>query len=181
MKLGEIFDYPTEVLKWLVMVKIRAILSDTSILPQKVLVRFLDAIQSDSQTRSSQPCLNNTCTELGLDYASNTTVKHSNSSIAMKRQQLLVIDKIADAEHRNGKAAKNDDAPVPEYLWNDAIMLNGDTHKIKALFPLRVFALHWWKRHVTKEFFKWLKLNHNSNTMNEEFRKDLSAGRDCIA
>ncbi len=61
------------------------------------------------------------------------------------------------------------------------IVPDRDVKKTAALTLLSVFALCWWKRHVTKDFFRWLKLRYGPNTFDEEFAKDVAAGRDCIA
>ncbi len=66
------------------------------------------------------------------------------------------MNKLAGMENRNSKAAKNDDAPVPEYLWDDALVPDGDPVKIKALTSIQSFALHWWWKHTTRDFLKWL-------------------------
>ena len=44
-----------------------------------------------------------------------------------------------------------------------------------------MFALRWWKKHVTKEFLKWLKQNSILNMPDNEYSKNIIAGRDCIA
>jgi hypothetical protein len=122
---GEIFDYPTEVMKRLTSLQIRALISDTSILPQRVLLRILDLItivaHSDSDpstTLYQSTSIKNTELEsdFEMDYSSDTTVKHANLSCSRKLQEAPILDQKEDSKHRNAKAAKNDDAPIPEYL-----------------------------------------------------------------
>ncbi len=88
------------------------------------------------------------------------------------------MNKLAGMENRNSKAAKNDDAPVPEYLWDDALVPDGDPVKIKALTSIRSFALHWWWKHTTRDFLKWL--NQDARIKNVEFQHNKEAGADCI-
>ncbi len=189
LELGEIFDYPTMVMKRLTNRQTQTLLSDTNILPQRVLLHILDQISMDSQSRSD---LSITSTQhrappqfqlmdhIEDDYSSDTTIKHSNLSSSQQLQGLAKLDQETDSKQRNAKAAKNDDAPVPEYLWDNAIVPDGDHQKIKALSVIRLFALRWWKRHVTRDIFKWFKLRPVSNAFDEEFSKDTAAGRDCI-
>jgi len=69
-------------------------------------------------------------------------------------------------ELRTQKATKSDDAPVPEYLWDRAIVQDDDPNRqsiITSLGTLRVFALRWWKRHLTREFCIWFRGTHSSN------------------
>ncbi len=83
---------------------------------------------------------------------------------------------------RNAKATKNDDAPVPEFLWDDAIVPEGEPTKISALNKTREFALRWWMKHTTRDFLFWFKATHpNLSRQDEEYRKDLVAGRECIS
>ncbi len=49
-----------------------------------------------------------------------------------------------DRSRRDAKVAKNDDAPIPEHLWDEVIVPDGDPRKIAALSVIRHFALWWW-------------------------------------
>ncbi len=90
------------------------------------------------------------------------------------------VDAAMDPLTRNLKAAKNDDAPIPEYLWDQAIVPDGNPLKLGALSGLRTFALRWWCRHTTKEFLKWMRNKHSPSLHSSEYVRDLNAGRDCI-
>ncbi len=67
----------------------------------------------------------------------------------------LAMDKEFEKIKRNAKATKNDDAPVPEYIWNEAIVPDGDLVKTSALDKIREFSLRWWKKHTTRDFLTW--------------------------
>jgi hypothetical protein len=56
-------------------------------------------------------------------------------------------------------AAKNDDAPILEYLWDDAIVKDADPVNLRALTFIQNFSLRWWKKHTTKDFIHWLRTN----------------------
>ena len=65
-------------------------------------------------------------------------------------------------EDRNLKATKSDDAAIPHYLWNDRIldrfgMVNEDDRArgIHALDWIRHGALIYWKRLVSRSFWRW--------------------------
>jgi hypothetical protein len=82
---------------------------------------------------------------------------------------------------RNEKATKNDDAPVPEYIWNDAIVPDGDSEKI-SLDKIRQFALRWWKKHATRDFLRWFRAKHSkASPQSDDWRRDLSASREFIS
>jgi hypothetical protein len=57
---------------------------------------------------------------------------------------------------------ENDDAQVPVYLWDEAIVPDGDPLKLTSLNTIRTFALCWWKRHTTKEFLEWMAKKYPS-------------------
>ena len=63
-------------------------------------------------------------------------------------------------EKRNLKATKSDDAPVPEYLWDDATRAAGKLpagrSTSRAFKVLRRGLLRGWKVVLTKEFCNWL-------------------------
>ncbi len=186
---GEIFDLPTVILKRLTALQIRSLLSDTSIHPQRVLLRILDSITSLSPAEPSllptliQPTLN-VPLEQGedseQDYSSDSTIKHANLSL-VGHQEAQIHDHEMDSKQRNAKAAKNDDAPVPEYLWDLAIVPDGNIVKIKSPGAIRSFALRWWKKHVTKDFFRWFNLRHAGEMRDMEYVRDTAASRDCLS
>jgi len=71
------------------------------------------------------------------------------------KENLVQAESPSDRVLRNTKATKNDDAEVPVYLWNEAIVVDGDPTKLLALDVIRHFALRWWKKHTTRDFLRW--------------------------
>jgi hypothetical protein len=81
------------------------------------------------------------------------------------------LDKELDAKNRNAKAAKKDDVPIPEYLWDEAIVKDGDQLKIQALSVIRTFALRWWKRHTMRDFLNWLSQTRSMPSQRNRWRR----------
>jgi hypothetical protein len=69
----------------------------------------------------------------------------------------------ADRLGRTAKASKADNARVPEYLWDDRIMLSpkacgvGRDELLAALQVIRRGVLRFWKRSVAVSFYEWWK------------------------
>jgi len=58
----------------------------------------------------------------------------------------------------NSKATKSDDAGVPVLIWNERIKGGKLTSlEMEALNGLRLLGLRWWKREVTRDYWKWLR------------------------
>jgi hypothetical protein len=154
----------------------RAVIDDTSLIPLKVICQILDSLPELAPNSSTKrPRLVNRSTDKSIQEISkeDTFVDGSHDM----GTTLEVPDRIS----RNTKAAKNDDAEVPEYLWNEAIVSDGNVQKLFALTHLRTFALRWWKRHTTRDFLNWLSSRHpNIHSNDDEYQKDKSAGQDCI-
>ena len=71
---------------------------------------------------------------------------------------------MADRVSRLMKATKSDEAPVPEYIWNEAILrgLSFTPHQEavawpKALNGFRTWMLCWWKRNLQQDFHRWTR------------------------
>lgn len=66
-----------------------------------------------------------------------------------------------DPKNRNAKATKADDAPIPEYLWNDDAMKAGNLPRNRgtqrAFKVLRRGMLRFWKRRLAVEYGGWLR------------------------
>jgi hypothetical protein len=80
---------------------------------------------------------------------------------------LLKIDlELTDAFRlrRTAKASKADDARVPEYVWDDRIMMSpkardvGRDDVIAALQVIRRGVLRFWQRSVAVSFYEWWKM-----------------------
>ncbi len=73
--------------------------------------------------------------------------------------------KSKDLVDRMAKATKDDDADVPEYLWDDRLfrMLNMEktSEGLKSLRVLRAAVLCIWKRLVTRSYIRWCKAEYN--------------------
>ncbi len=81
------------------------------------------------------------------------------------------------------KGTKSDDAPVPEYLWDRGIVCDTDPQGsivIAGLTPLRLLALRWWKRHLTRDFLSWFCTTHHQNLTSFAAKRDKEAGRECV-
>jgi hypothetical protein len=101
--------------------------------------------------------------------------------VSNTRIESVQVSSPPEQESRNAKAAKNDDAETPYYLWDKEIVRDGDHTKLSAFTLLRSFALRWWKRHTTKEFVNWLNGTYHDRTdCGEDFMKDKNSRRDCI-
>ncbi len=97
------------------------------------------------------------------------------------KRKICSVEASSDRELRNTKATKNDDAEVPAYLWNEAIVQDGDPKKLAALDVVRCFALRWWKKHTTKDFKNWLNQTYSSSQrFSGDYIKDEKAGVDCL-
>jgi hypothetical protein len=119
-ELASIFDIPGVLKTSLSPNLIKTLINDTSILPSKIIASFLDLIPDHNQAlegfeREMSPALG-IITPKGMN--------HHDDPFVVKGQ---------DRELRNSKAAKNDDAPVPEYLWNEVAVPCSSSTKIGAL------------------------------------------------
>ncbi len=176
-------DIPEDIVDSLPASKIAAICQDTSTLPLKVALRFLDLLVNEGHIPDIQR--NNTVvTPLEVEEIEKTK--------ALGQTEL----------DRNQRAVKADDVEVPEYLWDQVLVPRGNPDKVKALGQLRRFALRWWKNNMRKSFLGWFfirysllrwKLRNIKHSYAEwnvclrtylrsstEARKDWIAGGDCI-
>lgn len=151
-------------------------IQDTNLVPQRVYLRLLDGlvmVGSDSCPAISSEGL--PAITIGVSKPSTA------SALPTSNDSSKEFSKELDMERRKASAAKNDDAPVPEYIWNDVIVPDGDPLKLKALSQIRSFALRWWMRHTTKDFLCWFRTKHRGfEVIDSEKDKDLKVGRECI-
>ncbi len=120
--------------------------------------------------------------------------------INVKYQKLEVkTNTFLNKGNRNLSAVKADDVEVPEYIWDEALMSEGELDKKRVLNHLRLFVLRWWKSNIRQEFLEWgfgehpflKKALHQCTTegpsWHERLRKsresflDWTVGQDCIA
>jgi hypothetical protein len=148
----------------------KALLADTSIVSLKILSQVFDTLPNISFLDEKV-------------VRKTELMAHQHSDLICSNPSLLresSIDKVLERDPDHAKAAKNDDAPVPEYLWDDVVVPDGDLSKLKALPILHEFALRWWWRHTTKDFLRWFKCHHASSMKNAEYHRKKEAGSDCI-
>lgn len=178
LEMSRIFDIPEFVLQSLSKSQTQGLLTDVSVLPQKPLLRILDLFSLSHPTPPGTKLLG---MNLNLEGTrEDSTFSHNVNSSCISSTSTTTASKEQDTQVRNAKAAKNDDAPIPEYLWDDAIVLDGDPTKISALTAIRTFALRWWKRHTTRDFIKWLSKIRHDPGQTEDLPRNLQAGCDCI-
>jgi hypothetical protein len=163
-EMSSVLDYSSEMFKGLTQNQWSSIVKDTGTIPQKVLLKALDILDFGIWGHEALAGASVTATTDVLVSVVETTGKNAE-----------------DSATRNNKAAKNDDAPVPEYLWDDVIVPDGNDDKIAALSVIRTFALRWWRKNTTREFLIWLKVKHNACKLTVDYRNDVTAGRDCIS
>jgi hypothetical protein len=103
---------------------VSSIIKVTGIIPQKVLLKALGILDFGTWEHAYHAPL----------------PSHGISDVLMASLEVSLNEEVA-LSTRNDKAAKNDDAPVPEYLWDDVIVPDGNHEKVAALSVIRVFAL----------------------------------------
>ncbi len=166
MEMCNVLDIPIPIAEKLSQSQIKTVIDDIGHIPLKVILQLLDSL----------PTFPDDTAKKRIKTESSVDTQHqfspSSPEILSISKDLLV--------NRNLKAAKNDDAPIPEFLWDNDIVPDNDERKITALTPIRTFALRWWWRHTTKDFLKWLNLNYSKSCKSSEFERDLEAGRECI-
>ena len=88
---------------------------------------------------------------------------HSVSADSGNLQEEPIADKEShsalDRKIRALKAVKSDDAEIPEFIWYEKINMDRKNNPIPShiLNKLRGVCLKWWKKQVTKSFWKWLQ------------------------
>ncbi len=147
-----------------------------------------------------------------LDMIDNSEPEQPDKKVAFG-QEIGVRRKTVDEEEkgigpekddrRNQIVAKDDDAQVPEHLWNTMICSEADKRIEQALSSLWTLTLRWWKRKVRREFMSWFwkenpklwvklrvcQFSYESWSeillsylrTNQEAKKNWEAGRDCVA
>ena len=104
-------------------------------LPQKPLLKVLDNLGKEivfTRQRETEGNINKVRSKFALTETPSGTKEDTKN-----------FDKDADVVRRNKKATKNNDAPVSEYLWDEAIVNDGSHTVIKALSIIRGFVLRW--------------------------------------
>ena len=159
----------------------RSIIEDTSFVPLGVVLQLLDSFKSLIGKGHSHEIT--TSKKARLEYESCIKFPTLPSESNMRMGETAVRNgETVNRDSRNTKATKNDDAEVPVYLWNEAIVQDGDPKKLSALDVIRHFALRWWRKHTTRDFLIWMKQEHPPNHMtSKEFVKNRKAGADCLA
>jgi hypothetical protein len=176
-----VLDIPAGLERDLSATEVASLIHDTSFIPLKIVCKILDSFPNTRSLAGDKRV------RLGGEEAIDKSCPHQQGSPQCQSIDEVSIDltsntlQDADRLSRNTKATKNDDAMVPEYLWDEAIVKDGDPRKLIALTHLRTFALRWWKRHTTEEFLKWLTLRSQDKMLNPtELIKDKLAGLDCV-
>ena len=80
-------------------------------------------------------------------------------------------------------ATKSDDAAVPELIWSERIRREDDNRELtsqerSALKGFRLMGLIWWKRELTRSFWRWIKLNRLTPS-HKKFSKVLWNAHTC--
>ncbi len=169
-----IMDIPRDKVASLNGKEINSLLNSNSFFPLKVSTAILDSL------RLTQSWNNTKKQKLSHDNATlenwSVPTHEQNPDFNLSNDPLTEKDRTT----RNTKAAKNDDAEVPVFLWDEAIIPDGNASSRRALNRLRCFALGWWKRRTTRDFLQWMKCRH-PRTDSPDYCLDLEAGRDCIS
>jgi hypothetical protein len=167
-----ILDIPDTLLQSLTAEERRRIIADTSYLPLEIITKLIDSFPS---TDVERPCIDSS-------QPSKKVCLRLERAPLFQETEVTKSPLSADRVARNSKATKNDDAQVPVYLWDEAIVPDGDPLKLAALNIIRTFALCWWMRHTTREFLEWTAKKYPSpSKIPVEYRKDRSAGLDCLS
>ncbi len=171
-----ILDIPDYFLQSLTAEECKSIIKDTSFIPLGIVFMILDSFPESTSSLMSNDS-NPVCKKVCVETSDSTTMLPF-----VNCKSLLPVEPPNDRLTRNIKATKNDDAEVPVYLWNEAIVLDGDPKKIEALDVLRSFALRWWRKHTTRDFLKWMSDQYPpSLRKSREYKKDRVAGMDCLS
>lgn len=100
----------------------------------------------------------------------------------------LLSFRAGSAENRFAKAAKDDDAEVPVYIWNE-FLARGlsptalSPAQLVGLDAYRAFLLVRWRRLLCLSFLRYLRAEHGSRwweNESEDARRDREVGRECL-
>ncbi len=75
------------------------------------------------------------------------------------KRKICSVEASSDRELRNTKATKNDDAEVPAYLWNEAIVQDGDPKKTSLFGCHKMFCSKVVEKTYHQGFQKLVKPN----------------------
>jgi len=195
LEMCRIRDIPDDLAESLSSAELVRVVRDNSIIPLKVYRSVLYWVKPG-------------VTDAGDgEYSQAETVGQDENEVKRVRladpnEGKLVFDGDSERKNRNFKATKHDDAEVPQYLWDEVIVQDGNEAQLKALNCLRNLALRWVKRRLTRGFTKWfcnkhaeLGLNPNVHVSYQEWSKSFylqlnknrqakrewAAGRECVA
>lgn len=171
----QVLDIPEDKSKTLSSSQKRSLIAEPSLVPMKVTLTLIDMFPSE---------------EVGSVNQSYKRVKVDVTSEEIVENTSIII---GDKETRNSKATKSDDAQVPEFLWNDILVPDGNKTKLKALYHFRRLGLRWWYRHLEREFLSWFRNEHKEvdlttllwnprikPSLSKEGNVNWAAGLDCL-
>ncbi len=186
IEMCKVKDLPDSYTQQFLSGQIANICQDKTLVPMKVVHRMLDAL-SDHLSQ---------CNNL----RSSEGVSSLEDSQQVKYQKLEEKSIVGESiVNRNLSAAKADDAEVPEFLWDQALILEGEWDKRRALKHLRAFTLRWWQANIRRELLKWFFNEHpelrnalhqwtaESPPWHEKLKSareaflNWNAGRECIS
>jgi hypothetical protein len=144
--------------------EIRSICQEPTLIPARVVHRMLECLNLEEDKE-----LKNLKKAVTMTHPS-TMEEMDPISFNLKRAS---ENPSTNNIERNKRAVKSDDAEVPEYLWNQILVPDGDVAKLQALSQFRCFALRWWKRHLKREFVVWFCREHKLKRAPRSSRMDL--------
>jgi hypothetical protein len=133
---ASILDIPAFFFKQLLSGDRRSIIEDTSFVPLGVVLQLLESFKNLSDKGHSHEITPSK--KARLEYEFSTLPSESNMRVG---ETVVRNGETVNSDSRNTKATKNDVAEVPVYLWNEAIVQDGDPKRLSALDVLRLFAL----------------------------------------
>jgi len=171
-----------------------ALVCQKLVFPLKIGLAVLETWKHQASIRVeelSEPRVKRSCTEPKLTFQGVT--------------QPGTTDGLTKDENRKLKAAKADDAEVPEFLWNRQLVPEEETGAVAKLTVLRSFTLRWCKRNLCRDFIRWFLSEYNLThslrgygsrslsyqawiaplltvlTSDRESGKNWVAGRECVS
>jgi hypothetical protein len=173
-EMTKVLDVSEELHKGLTTGEICKLIQDTSFVPLKVICALLDSLPHVDSLPAPKKLK-----RLEFPLTSTLSCLTPNTGIGTVTDNVTIAE--PDRIERNTKAAKNDDAAIPEYLWNEAILPESNERSLNALSHIRSFALRWWKRHTTRDFLLWRRHKYHRRSQDaKDYRKDTLAGLDCV-
>jgi len=196
LEMCRVKDIPDEVTNSLTSKEISVIVKDVAVVPLKVMWSILSWVFRDPANEVGG---NEERLESVDGRAKRARLDESSTAVQVK-EELVNGD---NRRSRNAKATKQDDAEIPQYLWDEVIVPDGEEARLKALGTFRSLGLRWVKRRLTREFIRWFHQKHPSLLLdleelnvtysrwarafytrlskNKLARKEWEAGRECVA